>query len=146
MTGRAVSCSKSARGHLAERAAAVFRLFGRILLLASAFGAIVSTPPASSTTSTKRALAEVDAAKRQWIAGSKAFSYETSTHLRGAAADLLRVLDYGVSDRLALHEAIVHLRQLAALPETSDTPAQIETAHRDLVSLNRFFDTKRLYE
>ena len=144
MTGRAVSCSKSARGHLAERAAAVFRLFGRILL---------ARPSAQSCQPRRRRAQRPPSALSRKLTPQNASGSRdrkrfptTSTYFAARPLTYCVFFDYGVSDRLALHEAIVHLRQLAALPETSDTPAQIETAHRDLVSLNRFFDTKRLYE
>jgi hypothetical protein len=38
------------------------------------------------------------------------------------------------------------LRQLASLPETSDTPSQVAEAHSDLRALNVFFGTKGLYD
>jgi hypothetical protein len=37
------------------------------------------------------------------------------------------------------------LEQLASLPQTSDTGSEKFEARRDLLALNRFFDTKGLY-
>jgi hypothetical protein len=85
-------------------------------------------------------------AQQQWRAGALAFSSEQSTYFRRAAADLTRAIGDEVSDAGAYRRAVAQLRRLASLPETSDTPAQIAEAKRDLAALNRFFATKNLYD
>lgn len=126
--------------------ASALRLAASAVLLATACSVLMAKPAASNPTSSARELAAFAAAKREWVRGSRASSYQTSRFLRGCAEDLTRAIAADVDHRDAYHSAVAWLLQLAALPETSDTPAQIRTAHRDLTSLNRFFDTKNLYE
>jgi hypothetical protein len=85
-------------------------------------------------------------AKQHWRTGALAASVVQSRYLRRAAADLTRAIGDGVSDAGAYRRAVSQLRQLASLPETSDTPTQIAEAKRDLAALNRFFATKNLYD
>jgi uncharacterized protein YfiM (DUF2279 family) len=110
---------------------------------------VLSGCNAQATTSpsmTSVAHAEFTAAKGQWVLGSKAPSFRTSAYLRSAATDLSRGLDSAGSSVVRYKKAISELRQLASIPETSDSAQQKSEAHRDLVALNLFFATKGLYE
>ena len=51
----------------------------------------------------------------------------------------------GASDATVYRMAVRQLEQLASLPQTSDTGSEKFEARRDLLALNRFFDTKGLY-
>jgi len=107
---------------------------------------------ASTTTTLARpragssARAEVRDARRQWVAGARAASFEQSIYFRRAAADLTGAVRDGATPVSAYGHAAAQLRQLASLPETSDTPAQVAQATHDLAALNRFFDTTKLYD
>jgi hypothetical protein len=105
-----------------------------------------TTSTTTTTTSASLAHANFNDAKREWIAGARVASVVQSSYLRRAAADLTRAIDDGLSDAGADRRAVSQLRQLASLPETSDTPAQIAEAKVDLAALNRFFATKNLYD
>jgi hypothetical protein len=85
-------------------------------------------------------------AKRAWVAGSYASSFEQSTYLRRAANWLVHGVDPGAADDAPYRVSIRQLRQLASLPETSDTTTQMAEAKHDLGALNVFFDTKGLYQ
>lgn len=97
----------------------------------------------ASSASVRRDLA---AAKRAWVKGSYASSYQVGVYLRRSASDLERAAVPDAKDRLAYREAARELRELAALPETGDTTSQRAEAQHDLRALNSFFDTTRLYE
>ena len=115
------------------------------LALALAITATSDATAASSRVSST-ARAQYRAARRQWVAGALAASVEQATYFRRAAADLTRAVVDGASPAGAYRSAAAQLRQLAALPETSDTTTQIAQAKHDLRALNRFFDTANLYE
>jgi hypothetical protein len=125
---------------------------GLALVVTTASGCAVetavgnTTSTSTTTTSVSLAHANLSDAKREWIAGARVASVVQSTYLRRSAADLTRAIDDGLSDAGADRRAVSHLRQLASLPETSDTPAQIAEAKVDLAALNRFFATKNLYD
>lgn len=85
-------------------------------------------------------------AKRAWVAGSYASSFEQSTYLRRAANWLVHGVDPGAGGDARYRVSILQLRQLASLPETSDTPTQVAEAKHDLGALNVFFGTKGLYD
>jgi hypothetical protein len=103
-----------------------------------------TTPPPVAGTFTPHE-AFVDA-KRAWVAGSYASSFEQSTYLRRAANWLAHGVVPGAAGDARYTVSIRQLRQLASLPETSDTPAQIAEAKHDLGALNVFFDTTGLYD
>jgi hypothetical protein len=110
-------------------------------------GCMTSSPTASPPKAAKFTPHEafVDA-KRAWIAGSYASSFEQARYLRRAANWLVHgVVPAAPGDgqyKVSIHQ----LRQLASLPETSDTPTQINEAKHDLAALNAFFSTKGLYD
>jgi Zn-dependent M28 family amino/carboxypeptidase len=85
-------------------------------------------------------------AKRAWVAGSYASSFEQSTYLYRAANRLVHGVVPGAPGDARYKVSIRQLRQLASLPETSDTPTQVSEAHADLRALNVFFGTKDLYD
>jgi hypothetical protein len=87
-----------------------------------------------------------NAAKRQWVLGSNALSYETSKFLRSAASDLSGAQANAGTHVATYRKAISELRQLASLPETSESAQQRSEAHRDLAALNSFFGAKGLYQ
>jgi hypothetical protein len=66
-------------------------------------------------------------------------------YFRRAAADLTETIADGASDATVYRMAVRQLEQLASLPQTSDTGSEKFEARRDLLALNRFFDTKGLY-
>jgi hypothetical protein len=126
----------------------------RILILAGL--GLVATTTSGCTTTPSSAKPPVAAqftahaafvdAKRAWVAGSYASSFEQSTYLRRAANWLVHGVVPGAPGDARYTVAIRQLRQLASLPETSDTPQQKSEAHSDLQALNAFFSTKNLYD
>jgi hypothetical protein len=118
--------------------------------------ALVATTTSGCMTSTTTAKPPVVAkftpreafvdAKRAWVAGSYASSFEQSTYLRRAANWLVHGVDPAAAGDARYRVAIRQLRQLASLPETSDTPTQIAEAKHDLRALNLFFSTQSLYQ
>jgi hypothetical protein len=92
-----------------------------------------------------RSSADLAAAKQEWIDGSTVDSAESSSYLRLAAIDLLSAMDAGAADA-DYRTAVQQLQQVAALPETGDTPAQMAEASTDLTDLNTFFGTDGLYQ
>jgi hypothetical protein len=122
-------------------------------LLAGLGLAMLTLSGCNSQASTSRATtapaavpAGFSAAKRQWVLGSNALSYETSKFLRGAASDLSGALANAGTHVATYRKAISELRQLASLPETSESARQQSEARRDLAALNSFFGTKGLYQ
>jgi hypothetical protein len=112
-------------------------------------GANVLPAAATSTTTTTRptsdALHEFVVAKREWEEGAFASSFQQSYYFKRAATFLSRAISDGASDVAKYVAPVRQLRQLAALPETSDTAQQRAQARGDLRALNSFFDTKDLY-
>jgi hypothetical protein len=126
----------------------------RILILVG-LGLVVTTT-SGCTTSPSSAKPPVAAAftpheafvdaKRAWVAGSYASSFEQSTYLLRAAKWLVHGVVPGAPADGRYRVSIRQLRQLASLPETSDTPQQKSEASSDLRTLNAFFSTKNLYD
>ena len=76
-------------------------------------------------------------AQQQWIAGSRATS-STQGRYWARAADDLKTRG-GYATQVAL------LRQLIALPDADQSPAQNATYRHDVAALDAFFGTPRLY-
>jgi predicted lipid-binding transport protein (Tim44 family) len=96
--------------------------------------------PTASTTASTTSAAETSAfgaAKAQWVAGAKADAANQGQYWTQAATDLSPFAGYS-SD-------VADLRQLAALPDTDDTPTQMAEATADVNTLNSFFATPGLY-
>jgi hypothetical protein len=113
-------------------------------------GASVTPAAATSTTTTTRpttgALHEFVVAKREWEEGAFASSFQQSYYFKRVTTFLSLAISDGASDVAKYVASVRQLRQLAALPETSDTARQRAQARGDLRALNLFFDTKALYE
>jgi hypothetical protein len=113
-------------------------------------GASVTPAAATSTTTTTRpttgALHEFVVAKREWEEGAFASSFQQSYYFKRATTFLSLAISDGASDVAKYVKSVRQLRQLAALPETSDTAQQRAQARGDLRALNLFFDTRALYE
>jgi hypothetical protein len=124
----------------------VFVLVGLSLVAATILGSATSSASTKAPEVAKFTPHEafVDA-RRAWVAGSYASSVEQSKYLRRAANWLVHGVVPGAAGDAQYRVSIRQLRQLASLPETSDTPAQIAEAKHDLRALNVFFDTKGLY-
>jgi hypothetical protein len=82
----------------------------------------------------------------QWQEGAAAISADQGSYLTQAATDLSNAIAAGEGNTSGYSSAVSELQQLASLPETSDTPAQISEAQSDLMALNTFFGTSGLYE
>jgi hypothetical protein len=127
--------------------ARVLTLAGFGLVMATTSGCVTSSvsakPPVVAKFTPREAFVD---AKRAWVAGSYASSFEQSTYLRRAANWLVHGVDHAAAGDARYRVSIRQLRQLASLPETSDTPTQMAEAKHDLRALNVFFDTKGLYE
>jgi hypothetical protein len=85
-------------------------------------------------------------AKQEWVQGASAISADTAGFLLQAATDLEGAVSSAGSNASAYDQAISELRQLAALPETSETPQQQSEAKSDIADLNTFFGTSGLYD
>jgi hypothetical protein len=112
-------------------------------------GSTVMPAAATSTTIARPrtvALHEYAAAKREWEEGSFASSFQQAYYFKRAATFLAVAISDGVSDVAKYVASVRQLRQLASLPETSDTAQQHAQARGDLRALNLFFNTKGLYE
>jgi len=144
--GGSMRSSRSSFGVATSTAAPVLRVIVCTVLLVTFWSVRDASSAAPGPATSKRSLAAYDAARREWVKGSTAFAFQTATYLRRCADDLAQAVEAGVKDRALVLQAIAQLRQLAGLPETSDTPAQQRAARRDLTSLNRFFGTGKLYE
>jgi hypothetical protein len=103
-------------------------------------------PAASSSTTITSSLGGFTAAKQQWVQGASAISADQGTYFLQAAADLTKAIAEGGVNVSQYQSAVMALKSLALLPETSDTPQQMAEAHSDLVALNAFFGTTGLYE
>jgi uncharacterized NAD(P)/FAD-binding protein YdhS len=125
-------------------------LVGLGLVFTTTAGCTVSDSTAKTTSTVTTTLVTpreaFDTAKRAWVAGSFASSFEQSTYLRRAATRLSRGVTSRNSEVVLYKSSVKELRQLASLPETSDTSQQKSEARADLHALNVFFDTKGLYE
>ena len=108
-----------------------------------------TTPAATSTTfliSAASAQHDYNAAKRAWVHGAHAPSFQQSMYFSRAALLLTLAVSHGAKDVADYNSAIKELHQLATLPETDDSPSQQSQARDDLRALNHFFATKGLYE
>ncbi|HEY2214120.1 MAG TPA: hypothetical protein VGH31_03610, partial [Acidimicrobiales bacterium] len=79
--------------------------------------------------------------KQAWENGATAISADQDMYWAQAVSDLQSV-GAGIE---AYKEAIAELQQLESIPETSDTPTQINEAENDTTALNTFFGTPGLY-
>jgi len=84
-------------------------------------------------------------ATQQWEQGAKSIAAGQSGYWDRAAADLRGGLSSGAAGTSGYAAAIQELQGLAAIPETSDTPAQMAEAQSDSLALNLFFGTDGLY-
>ena len=113
-------------------------------------GSNVTPAAATSTTTTAGpttgAHHEFVAAKREWEEGAFASSFQQFYYFKRAVTFLSLAISDGASDVAKYVASVRRLRQLASLPETSDTAQQRAQARRDLRALNLFFNTKGLYE
>lgn len=107
----------------------------------------VTAPPSTTVpaTTTSTVPAGFTSAKQQWIQGASAISADQSQYLLQAATDLTGAVAGAGVDAASYQTAIAQLKQLASLPETSDTPAQKAEAQADVQALNAFFGTTDLY-
>jgi hypothetical protein len=105
--------------------------------LIAVWGDVTSTATSCSPSSTL-----FSDALAQWQEGASASSADQGQYLHQAATDLT----LGDGDNPSYTTAANELLQLAALPETGDTPAQMTEAQNDLAALNMFFGTSGLYE
>jgi hypothetical protein len=119
------------------------RSISGVVLIVLMIGALVAF--AQSRSAAPSSSGDLAAAKAAWEQGPSALSYETSMYFRRAAADLTETIADGASDATVYRMAVRQLEQLASLPQTSDTGSEKFEARRDLLALNRFFDTKGLY-
>jgi pyruvate/2-oxoglutarate dehydrogenase complex dihydrolipoamide acyltransferase (E2) component len=102
-----------------------------------------TTPAATGTTATTAA--DFASAKSQWEQGANAISADQGTFLDQAATDLSDAIAAGGSTP-GYQTAVQELQQLASLPETDDTAAQMSEAKNDITALNVFFGTSALYQ
>jgi hypothetical protein len=106
----------------------------------------VATPAPTSSPSTSSATSAAAAsAKQQWVEGATAISADLNRYLLRAASDLSGAVSAGDVNASGNQVAVQELRQLASIPETSDTPEQLAEAHSDIQALNSFFGTPGLY-
>jgi len=89
---------------------------------------------------------DFDAAKRAWVHGALAPSYQQSMYFTRAASLLSLAESHGAKDVADYKSSVKELQQLATLPETDDSASQQSQARDDLRALNHFFATKGLYE
>jgi hypothetical protein len=111
--------------------------------------ASTTTTAATATTSTTAAPqppAGFVAAKVQWQDSATAISADQGAYLTQAATDLSNAIAAGEGNTSGYSSAVQELQQLASLPETNDTPAQISEAQSDATALNTFFGTSGLNE
>jgi hypothetical protein len=103
--------------------------------------------PATSTTATTGAASSADfaSAKSEWEQGASAISADQGSYLDQAATDLGDAIAAG-GNTSGYQMAVQELQQLASLPETGDTAAQMAEAQNDIGNLNTFFGTSGLYE
>jgi hypothetical protein len=95
-----------------------------------------STPPPAGFTS----------AKAQWELGATASAAAQGGNWLAAADDLNGAISSAGADTSGYQTAVRELRQLAALPDTSETPPQKAEAQFDTTALNAFFGTSGLYQ
>jgi hypothetical protein len=99
----------------------------------------------TSSSTTPAPAADLASAKQEWIHGSSVESAELNPYLLRAASDLSSAITARGINASQYQTAVGQLNQLASLPETSDTPAQMMEAHTDVAALDTFFDTPGLY-
>jgi hypothetical protein len=124
------------------------------VLIATTSGCAASAPSTTTRTIAARpslttilSKANTDlSALRDWTVGAAAPSYQQSMFWRRAARSLSVASTKDSAQRKVDQNAAAELRQLASLPETSDTPSQRSTSQRDVAELNAFFGTKNLYQ
>ncbi len=103
-------------------------------------------PSTTSPSTASVALAGFASAKQEWIQGSSVISADLNSYLLRAASDLSSAITAGGINTSQSQTAVGQLNQLASLPETSDTPAQMMEAHSDIAALDTFFNTPGLYD
>jgi hypothetical protein len=108
--------------------------------------ATTSTTATTTTTSAPQPPAGFAAAKLEWQQGASAISADQNSYFTQAATDLSNAIAAGEGNTSGYSSAVQELQQLASLPETSDTPAQMSEAQSDITALNTFFGTSGLYE
>jgi hypothetical protein len=150
-----VNCGGSiARGTVAGqspaagfRAAPASRVNLRIVCAGSPSATTPTTaePSTTSSSTASTAAAGFTAAKQQWVQAASSISAEQGVYWVQAASDLSSAITAGGIDAFQYRTAIGQLQQLASIPETSDTPAQMMEAHSDVAALNTFFGTPNLY-
>jgi hypothetical protein len=85
------------------------------------------------------------AAKLAWQQGASVDSADQGRYLERAASDLAEAVVTGSTNALRYRAGERELRQLAALPDADQTPAQNATFRRDATALNMLFGTGHLY-
>jgi hypothetical protein len=85
------------------------------------------------------------AAKLAWQQGASVDSADQGKYLERAASDLAKAVVTGSTNALRYRAGQRELRQLAALPDADQTPAQSATFRSDAVALNMLFGTGHLY-
>jgi hypothetical protein len=111
-----------------------------IAVTAPVSSAPVSSAPVSSTPAFARPVTHhYRDARNQWLEGATASSAMEGNYWLAAAADLK------AAGTPAYATAITELRQLTALPDAEQTPAQNAEFHHDINALNTFFGTPGQY-
>jgi hypothetical protein len=104
-------------------------------------GTTATSPTTTATPSAASApTSEFPAAKTSWEQGSKADAADQGQYWQAAEKDLI------ASDNASYASAIADLKQLVALPDAMETPAQQAESHSDVAALDEFFGTPGLYE
>jgi len=103
---------------------------------------VVDPAPPATTRSTTHFYAK---ARTQWTQGASAISAQEGLYWSKAASDLQAGENTDSGDTSGYPKAIDELKNLAALPDAQQTPAQNAQYHTDIDDLNAFFGTPGLY-
>jgi hypothetical protein len=111
---------------------------------ATAAATPATTPPATKPSPVAPVTTAYDAARAEWKAGSTAISADQGNFWSNAVADLTSG-ETTDTNPTGYANAVAMLKELIALPDGQQTPAQNAAYHNDINGLNAFFKTPGLY-